>query len=240
MKYTITIDKFEGPLDLLLHLIKEEDIDIYDIKIEEVTKQYLDYIKAMKDMNLSVASEYLVMASELIEMKSKMLLPKRQEMDEDSYEEDPREVLIERLLAYKKYKEITSEFKELELTRKLVFTKEPENLSHYAKEETNKDELGLSDLIEAFNLLMQKKELDKPLATKITKKELSVAEKVVKIRNILKQKKKVNFEELFEVATKEEVIVNFLSILEMVKKNEIILKQDNNFNKIVISLREGE
>ena len=240
MKYTITIDKFEGPLDLLLHLIKEEDIDIYDIKIEEVTKQYLDYIKAMKDMNLSVASEYLVMASELIEMKSKMLLPKRQELDEDSYEEDPREVLIERLLAYKKYKEITSEFKELELTRKLVFTKEPENLSHYAKEETNKDELGLSDLIEAFNLLMQKKELDKPLATKITKKELSVAEKVVKIRNILKQKKKVNFEELFEVATKEEVIVNFLSILEMVKKNEIILKQDTNFNKIVISLREGE
>lgn len=240
MKYTITIDKFEGPLDLLLHLIKEEDIDIYDIKIEEVTKQYLDYIKAMKDMNLSVASEYLVMASELIEIKSKMLLPRRQELDEDSYEEDPREVLIERLLAYKKYKEITSEFKELELTRKLVFTKEPENLSHYAKEEGNKDELGLSDLIEAFNLLMQKKELDKPLATKITKKELSVSEKVIKIRNILKQKKKVNFEELFEVATKEEVIVNFLSILEMVKKNEIVLKQDNNFNKIVILLREGE
>ena len=240
MKYTITIDKFEGPLDLLLHLIKEEDIDIYDIKIEEVTKQYLDYIKAMKDMNLSVASEYLVMASELIEIKSKMLLPRRQELDEDSYEEDPREVLIERLLKYKQYKEITSEFKDLELTRKLAFTKEPENLSLYAKEETNKEELGISDLIEAFNLLMQRKELDKPLATKITKKELSVAEKVVKIRSILSKKKRVNFEELFEVATKEEVIVNFLSILEMVKKNEIILKQENNFGGIVISLREGE
>lgn len=240
MQYKITIDKFEGPLDLLLHLIKENDIDIYDIKIEEVTRQYLDYIKAMKDMNLSIASEYLVMASELIEMKSKMLLPKRQELEEDVYEEDPREVLIERLLAYKKYKEITSEFKDLELTRKLVFTKEPENLSYYAKEEGNKEELGINDLIEAFNLLMQKKELDKPLATKITKKELSVSERVIKIREILKTRKKVNFEELFEVATKEEVIVNFLSILEMVKKNEIVLKQDNNFSGIVISLKEGE
>ena len=240
MQYKITIDNFDGPLDLLLHLIKENDIDIYDIKIEEVTKQYLDYIKAMKDMNLSVASEYLVMASELIEIKSKMLLPKKKELEEDSYEEDPREVLIERLLQYKKYKEITSEFKDLELTRKLVFTKEPENLSYYAKEEGNREELGITDLIDAFNLLMKKKELDKPLATKITKKELSVSEKVIKIRSLLKQKKKVNFEELFDVATKEEVIVNFLSILEMVKKNEIVLKQDNNFSSIVISLKEGE
>lgn len=240
MQYKVTIENFDGPLDLLLHLIKEQDIDIYDIKIEEVTKQYLDYIKAMKDMNLSIASEYLVMASELIEMKSKMLLPKKKELDEDDYEEDPREVLIERLLAYKQYKEITSEFKNLELTRKLVFTKEPENLSYYAKEESNKEEIGISDLLEAFNLLMQKKELDKPIATKITKKELSVSEKVVKIRSILKEKKKVNFEELFEVATKEEVIVNFLSILEMVKKDEITLVQDNNFSGIVISLKEGE
>lgn len=240
MEYKITIDNFDGPLDLLLHLIKENDIDIYDIKIEDVTKQYLDYIKQMKDMNLSIASEYLVMASELIEMKSKMLLPSKKIEETDEYEEDPREVLIERLLKYKQYKEITSEFKNLELTRKLVLTKEPENLSIYAKEEGNKEGLGLSDLIEAFNLLMKKKELDKPLATKITKKELSVKEKVLKIRNILREKRKVNFEDLFEVATKEEVIVNFLSILEMVKKNEIILMQDNNFSGIVISLREGE
>ena len=151
-----------------MHLIKEQDIDIYDIKIEEITKQYLDYIKKMKDLNLSVASEYLVMASELIEMKSKMLLPKK-EKQEDEYEEDPREVLIKRLLAYKKYKEVTSEFKNLELTRKSVFTKEPDNLSRYAKEEDINEDLGVDDLINAFNILMMKKELDKPLATKITK-----------------------------------------------------------------------
>lgn len=240
MQYKVTIDNFDGPLDLLLHLIKEDNIDIYDIKIEEITKQYLDYIRAMKELNLSVASEYLVMASELIEMKSKMLLPRKRENQEDEYEEDPREILIQRLLAYKQYKEVTSEFKNLEMTRKLVFTKEPVNLSYYAKEEENNENLGVSDLIEAFNALMKKKELEKPLATKITKKELSVTEKVFKIRNVLRKKKKINFEELFEVATKEEVIISFLSILEMVKKDEIELRQDNNFKTIVISLKEGE
>ncbi len=240
MQYKVTIENFDGPLDLLLHLIKENDLDIYDIKIEEVTKQYLDYIKAMQDLNLSVASEYLVMASELLEIKSKMLLPKRKSLEEDEYEEDPREVLIERLLAYKKYKEITSEFKELELTRKLVLTKEPENLSYYVKEEKNSGDIDLSNLLEAFNNLMKRKEFDKPIATKITKKELSITEKVSRIRNILKEKRKINFEELFEVSTKEEIIISFLSILEMVKKDEITLSQDDNFKQITISLKEGE
>lgn len=240
MEYKIKINEFEGPLDLLLHLIKESNIDIYDIKIEEITGQYLDYIRTMQDLNLSVASEYLVMASELIEMKSKMLLPKQKNEETDEYEEDPREVLIERLIAYKKYKEVTSEFKDLEQERKQVFTKEPENLNLYAKEEEEDSNLSVDDLINAFNELLKRKELDKPLSTKITKKELSVTERVNKIRDILKLKKKVNFEELFEVETKEEIIISFLSILEMAKKKEIIITQDNNFNNIIISLKEGE
>jgi segregation and condensation protein A len=239
-KYIVTIDNFDGPLDLLLHLIKEQDIDIYDIKIEDITKQYLDYIKHMKELNLEIASEYLVMASELIEMKSKMLLPKKREKEEDDYEEDPRELLIERLLAYKRYKEVTSEFKDLELTRKMIFTREPDNLNRYAKEEESIEELGVADLIDAFNNLLKRKELDRPIATKITKKELSVADKVNKIKNILRNKKRINFEEIFEVSTKEEVIISFLSVLEMVKKDEILLTQDGNFKNIVISLKEGE
>lgn len=239
-KYIVTIDNFDGPLDLLLHLIKEQDIDIYDIKIEDITKQYLDYIKHMKELNLEIASEYLVMASELIEMKSKMLLPKKREKEEDDYEEDPRELLIERLLAYKRYKEVTSEFKDLELTRKMIFTREPDNLNHYAKEEESIEELGVADLIDAFNNLLKRKALDRPIATKITKKELSVADKVNKIKNILRNKKRINFEEIFEVSTKEEVIISFLSVLEMVKKDEILLTQDGNFKNIVISLKEGE
>lgn len=239
-KYVVTIDNFDGPLDLLLHLIKEQDIDIYDIKIEDITKQYLDYIRHMKELNLEIASEYLVMASEIIEMKSKMLLPKKKEKEEDDYEEDPRELLIERLLAYKRYKEVTSEFKDLELTRKMVFTREPDNLNRYVKEDENSEELGVADLIDAFNNLLKRKELDRPIATKITKKELSVTEKVNKIKNILRNKKKINFEDIFEVSTKEEVIISFLSVLEMVKKDEILLTQEGNFKNIVISLKEGE
>lgn len=239
-KYVVTIDNFDGPLDLLLHLIKEQDIDIYDIKIEDITKQYLDYIRHMKELNLEIASEYLVMASELIEMKSKMLLPKKKEKEEDDYEEDPRELLIERLLAYKRYKEVTSEFKDLELTRKMVFTREPDNLNRYVKEDENSEDLGVTDLIDAFNNLLKRKELDRPIATKITKKELSVTEKVNKIKNILRNKKKINFEDIFEVSTKEEVIISFLSVLEMVKKDEILLTQEGNFKNIVISLKEGE
>lgn len=238
MQYKITIDNFDGPLDLLLHLIKENNIDIYDIKVEEIAKQYLDYIESMKNLNLSIASEYLVMASELIEMKSRMLLPKREKEDTDEYEEDPREVLIERLLAYKKYKEVTKEFKDLELTRKLVISKEQENLSKYLKEEENEN-LSVSDLVDAFNNLLEKKRLEKPVQTKITKKELSVTEKVIKIRDILKKKRKVNFEDLFENSSKEEVIVSFLSILEMLKKDEIIVKQENNFNNIIVCLKGG-
>ncbi|HIU39741.1 MAG TPA: segregation/condensation protein A [Candidatus Aphodocola excrementigallinarum] len=239
MQYKVMINEFEGPLDLLLHLIKENDIDIYDIKIEEVTKQYLDYIKAMKELNLSIASEYLVMASELIEIKSKMLLPKKEVKEEDDYEEDPKELLIQRLLNYKKYKEVTNEFKELEETRKQVFTKEPSNLSYYAINEENNDDVSLTDLMDAINNLLKRKELEKPIETKITKKELSVTERVNKIRSILKCKKEVNFDELFDVQTKEEVIVSFLSILEMVKKNEITLTQDKNFNAIKVTLKEG-
>lgn len=239
-KYVVTIDNFDGPLDLLLHLIKEQDIDIYDIKIEDITKQYLDYIRHMKELNLEIASEYLVMASELIEMKSKMLLPKKKEKEDDDYEEDPRELLIERLLAYKRYKEVTSEFKDLELTRKMVFTREPDNLNRYVKEDENSEELGVADLIDAFNNLLKRKELDRSIATKITKKELSVTEKVNKIKNILRNKKKINFEDIFEVSTKEEVIISFLSVLEMVKKDEILLTQEGNFKNIVISLKEGE
>lgn len=240
MHYKVMINEFEGPLDLLLHLIKENDIDIYDIKIEEITKQYLDYIKAMKDLNLSIASEYLVMASELLEIKSKMLLPKKYvNKEDDDYEEDPKELLIQRLLNYKKYKEVTSEFKELENTRKQFFTKEPSNLNYYATDEENKEDVSLNDLINAVNELLKRKEKEIPLETKITKKELSVTEKVNKIRRILNLKKEVNFNELFDVETKEEIIVSFLSILEMVKKNEITLIQDKNFNTIKVALKEG-
>ena len=129
MEYKFIINDFEGPLDLLLHLIKTSEVDIYDIEIEKITKQYLDFIRSMEEMNLTIASEYLVMASELIELKSRLLLPSNKDLGEDEYEEDPRENLINRLLEYKKYKDMVDTFKELEEERKDIFTKDPINLS---------------------------------------------------------------------------------------------------------------
>ncbi|MBQ9024283.1 MAG: segregation/condensation protein A [Bacilli bacterium] len=234
------INDFEGPLDLLLHLIKTSKMDIYDISIEEITKQYLDFIKSMQEMNLDIASEYLVMASELIELKSKLLLPNNNDLGEDEYEEDPKEALINRLLEYKKYKDMIDTFKELELERKDIFTKEPIDLSKYRDNEIqNNGDISLEDLLSALNDFLKRKEEEKPRETKITKKELSVTDRTIQIRNVLKKKKKVSFFDLFEIKTKEYVVVTFLSILEMAKFGEITINQENNFNNIVISAKEG-
>lgn len=237
MDYKIMINEFEGPMDLLLHLIKKSDIDICDISIEKITNQYLDYINEMERLNLDVASEYLIMAAELLEIKSSILLPK-QELSEDEFEEDPRENLIRRLLEYKEYKEMTPKFKELELNRKDIYSKEPSDLREFTKESTDID-LGieLDDLINAFNEFLNRKKLEKPLNTKITKKEYSVSERSTQIKDILKIKKKVDFEELFEEVNKDYVVVTFLSILTLAKKQELIIKQDDNFDKISLSLR---
>ena len=231
MRYEVKIDEFEGPLDLLLHLIKKSNIDIYDISLEEITNQYLDYIKAMKELNLDIASEYLVMASELLEYKSRSLLPKK---EEEEVEEDPKDTLIKKLVDYKKYKEVTEIFKELESERGNIFTKSPSIISDFDEKLVNNDEVSVEDLVEAFKRFMVRKEFEKPLNTKITTRELSVSDRINNIRNMLKTKKKINFMDLFEIHTKKYVVVTFLSILEMSKDKEIVIKQDGNFKNIVI------
>lgn len=233
MEYTITIDNFEGPLDLLLHLIKQSDIDICDISILDITKQYMDYINKMEEMNLNVASEYLIMAAELLEMKSNMLLPKPK-VEEDEYEEDPREKLIKRLLEYQRYKEITEEFKELELSRKDFFTKEPSNLNEFKNDNSSLEDGNIDDLLQAFKKFLERKELEKPLNTKITTKEYSVSVRSNEIKSILKNKKKLYFEELFEEFNKNYVVVTFLSILDLARKQELTIEQENNFEKIYL------
>ena len=239
MDYSIKIDEFEGPLDLLLHLIKEDNIDIYDISIDKITKDYLDYINKMEELNINVASSYLVMASELMEIKSKSLLPsnKKEEVSENE-EEVSRERLISKLIEYKKYKEITSSFKELESLRKEIYIKSPENIKNYIDEKiTNDNDISVNDLIKAFSLFLERKKLEKPLNTKITNKEYSVKERKSSIKNILKERKKLEFTELFNEYNKSFIVVTFLSILEMTKDNEIDLKQEDNFSKIYIELK---
>ena len=239
MKYEININEFQGPLDLLLHLIKQSNISINEISIDEITKQYLNYIQRMEELNLDIASEYLVMAAELIEIKSSSLLPKT-ENNEDGFEEDPKEKLINRLLEYEQYKKMTDTFKELEEYRQEIYTREPDNLLSYKDEENLDYGIDLNDLICALNNFLEQKQLEKPLNTKITNKEYSISIRSHEIRSILKKKKKVNFIDLFEVYNKQYIVITFLSILAMSRKQEIEIEQEQNFKNIIIKEKGAE
>ena len=237
METNFIINDFEGPLDLLLHLIKTNKMDIYDISITKITEEYLDFINKMEEMNLTVASSYLVMASELIEIKSEMLLPNNNSEEE----EDPREELVNRLVEYQKYKDMIDSFKTLEESRREFYTKDPINFYSLSDNHIENDgSVSVEDLALALSKFLERKELEKPIETKITMREISVEERSRDIKNILKKKKKVSFFDLFEVKTKEYVVVTFLSILEMAKNKEIVITQDNNFNEIYVSNKEGE
>ena len=231
----LLIGDFEGPLDLLLHLIKKSKMEIFDVEISEITKEYLNFINEMNEMNLDIASEYLVMAAELIEIKSRKLLPNQEEENGEEEEINPEDELKRRLIEYKKYKDSTQEFRSLEEKRNAYYTKAPESLQQYSKEKIENDgNLGINDLLEAFQKLLERQEYNKPVNTKIARKELSVKERIVKIRDILKEKKRINFVELFDDFSKPYVVVTFLSVLEMAKNKEITLKQDNNFDNIYL------
>lgn len=237
MEYKVTINDFEGPMDLLLHLVKSQNIDIIDLNVEEITEQYLNYIKEAEELNLDIASEYLILAAELIEIKSNSLLPKKEELD-DEYEEDPREKLIQRLIEYQKYKEVIPSLKELEIERKNYYSKSPNNLKEFKDDENiNYGDLSLDILMDAFKKFLERKEEEKPLNTKITKKEYSISVRSKEIKVLLQRKKKVFFEELFEIVTKDYVVVTFLSILSMAKKGELLINQEDNFSNITLSLK---
>ena len=240
MTYNFVLEDFEGPLDLLLHLIRSSKMDIYSINVEQITKQYLDFINTSKEMSVDIASEYKVMAAELIHLKSKILLNKNdEETEEDSeYEINSEEDLKNKLLEYEKVKELTGEFHDLEEKRSEIFTKLPSDLKEFKTEDTSlPNDVTLNDLVNAFELFLAREKLNKPLSTTITKKEFSVTDRQKEIRSILKKNKRVEFTSLFEEVSKPFVVVTFLSILEMSKNNEINIKQDKNFGNIMIEAK---
>lgn len=232
MEYKVMIDAFEGPLDLLLHLIKKSNINIVDINIVDITKQYLDYINCMEELNLDIASEYLAMAAELIEMKSNILLPRN---DDEDVEED-RQDLINRLLDYEQYKNVISLFKDLESNRRDFFTREPEDLKNYdcVSNVYLGGDVSVDDLVGALNKFFSKKEYEKPLNTKVTSREYSVGLRCEEIKNVLKSKGKVVFTDLFDSYDKSFIVVTFLAVLDLVRKSSVKVSQDRNFNQIYI------
>ena len=235
--YEVTIDNFTGPMDLLLHLIKESKMDIMNIKLEIIIDEYLEYIKKMVDMNLDVASSYLVMSTELLEIKSKMLLP-QEENDEE--EDDPKERLINRLILYEQYKKQIDSFKKLESERGNYYTKIPSSLTEFQNNEKKVmlENVSLDDLVNAFKKFLERVELEKPVNTKITRKELSVEERMTNIKKRFQYNKRIDFFDLFDIKTKEYVVVTFLAVLELCKKQEIIIIQEDNFDNIICERKD--
>ena len=239
MTQNFCINDFEGPLDLLLHLVRSSQMDIYDINVESITNQYLEFINKSKELSVDLASEYLVMAAELIHLKSKLLLNKKDDEEEDSgYEINSEEDLRNRLLEYEKFKEVTDQFKQLEEKRSEFYTKLPSDLHEFKDEDYHMNgDCTVDDLINAFELFLERQKMAKPLNTKITKKEYSVSERTIQIRKIIKKRGKCEFTSLFDVLTKPYVVVTFLSVLEMAKNNELLITQDKNFGSILLEMK---
>lgn len=237
--YQVKLDTFEGPLDLLLHLINQYEIDIYDVPMREIADQYLNYIHTLQELHLDVASEYLVMAATLLAIKSDMLLPK-QELDfEDEYEEDPREELIQRLIEYKKYKEASQVLREREFDSNQTYTRAPMDLSRYENtvKVTKSNEVTVVDLANAFQKVLRRKHLLEPMETTVQRQEISIEKRMDEVVGQLeKNRGKQSFENLFPYQEKFEIVATFLAILELMKAVKISCHQSQNFDEIIVEL----
>ncbi len=232
----LCINDFEGPLDLLLHLVRTAKMDIYTIDTKYIIDKYLEFIGTLPKDDLDEASEYLVMASELIHLKSRLLLNLDDDEKEDNdFSINSEEDLKNKLLEYERYQNITGIFKELEEKRSEFYTKIPESLSEYIeKENIIEDKINPELLKEAMMELQKRMEYQKPLNTRITRREVSVEERVSRVREFLNTRKKAKFTDLFEVFSKEVVVATFLAILDMCKNKEIKLTQKEIFGDILI------
>ena len=238
MGIDIKVNAFEGPLDLLLHLIEKNKVDIYDIPISEITSQYLDYIRSMEEEDLDVMSDFLVMAATLLKIKAKMLLPVKEEEEEEG---DPREELVRRLIEYKIYKYASLQLKEREMMADIP----PQVLAY--REEIDPvqmlSEVTLQRISEVFQFVMRKRQdkLD-PIRSEfgeIKQEEIKLEDKITEVYNYIIQYKEVNFYDLLnEQETKEAVIVTFLAVLELMKTGKIYVQQENIEDDIFIRALE--
>ena len=232
MGYKIRLDVFEGPLDLLLYLIKKEELNIYDIPITRITEQYLEYLGLMEMMDLDVAGDFLVMAATLMQIKSRMLLPPDPEGVETE-QEDPRAELVRRLLEYKAFKEAAEKLRDFEGKRSGLFTRlgvEPE----IDGSDSPFFEVSLFELISAFSKVL--KGISKETFHQVIKDEFTVAEKVHEIFHRLVKEPKIYFSTLFKAAkNKIEVITTFLALLELIRLREVRIEQPSHFGEIEIS-----
>ncbi|MBB5178719.1 segregation and condensation protein A [Planomicrobium koreense] len=248
MSYEVKVDAFEGPLDLLLHLIHRLEIDIYDIPVSQITTQYMEHIRALQVLELNEASEYLVMAATLLAIKSKMLLPVHEgEMDDISFdleEQDPRDELVSRLVEYRKFKEASGKLKELEENRSVIFTKAPMDLSEFqadAQAENVDLEVNAFDMLGAFQKMLRRKQMKAPLSARVARHEISIKDQMSSIVGRLKLAKgRTPFTELFPSNDKTVLVISFLSVLELMKRQVIQVEQEKNFTDLMVELKKEE
>ncbi|MBB5039047.1 segregation/condensation protein A [Prosthecobacter dejongeii] len=233
--YKVKLEIFEGPLDLLLYLIKKDEIDIYDVSIGRITKQYLDYINTFKMLNIEVASEFIVMAANLMYLKSRELLPQTQQPpDEDADEEDPRWELIRQLVEYKKFKDVAQFLGTQEVKADEFFATTPELPDLSAPAPDVVGQVGIFDLIRAFQKVLKRFENSTDIR-EIVSDRYSVADKIEHLLEAIPMGERVRFDSLFSsAASRVEVIVTFLAMLELMKLNHLMVEQEQMLGDIVV------
>ncbi|MDY7033557.1 MAG: segregation/condensation protein A [Thermodesulfobacteriota bacterium] len=232
MPYNVKLKIFEGPLDLLLHLIKKNELDIYDIPIATIAEQYLEYLDLMRTLNLDIAGEFIVMAATLMHIKSKMLLPKSEEMEETEYEEDPRAELVRRLIEYKRYKDAAKKLMDSEVLDRDVYTG---GRSCEVTDDKQEDlhELNIFELIEAFERVL--KENAPQGLFHIAAERMSVNDKIIEIIDRMTGVTSISFRSLFsETSERQELILTFLALLELIKLRIVRVIQIEPFEPIRI------
>jgi len=232
--YKVKLEVFEGPLDLLLYLIKRDEIDIYDISLERITSQYLEYLQAFKELDIELAGEFIVMAANLIYLKSRSLLPRDQQPpEEDAGEEDPRWELIRQLIEYKKFKEAAAELNLRALEQERIFVREPG--SPASQEPLRLGEVGIFQLISAFQTVIKRIEARQDVQ-EIFSERFSVSEKIDSILQRVASGNRLRFSDLFgAAASRIEVVVTFLALLELIRLKQVRAVQKNVFEEIEIA-----
>ena len=228
MTYNVKLENFAGPLDLLIHLVRKNELDIFKIPIAQITDEYLKYIEMVKELNLEVAGEFIMYAATLIYLKSRSLLPTEQKSEEEILDEERQlQELREKLAEYEKFKQLASQLDERRHYEKQLFAREP----FLEKEESTQIDATLFDLLDAFSIIL--KEAEKKHIWEIEEENITVNDKISLIKTILKKSKKVIFSSLFSNAkSKQELVVTFMALLELIRLKEIIIKQSSHFGEI--------
>jgi segregation and condensation protein A len=244
MAYKVKLDVFEGPFDLLVYLIENAEMSIYDIQVFEITKQYMEYIEHMQKTDVVLAGEFMVLAASLIEIKSKMLLPRMKHDEGAECLEDPRNELVQKLLEYKRYKAAATLLEGQEERNLQIYCKPQEDLTIFTNSPEIYLDLDLSQFVKAFNLFLQKKmrlEEVKKVYSKVERQRMSMETRIEQMKVLFLAKKKLRFQELLNGEnSRYNIILTFVSMLELVRQKNVKVRQTVNFGEIILTACETE